>query len=98
YSGLDRIATAKQLTTGVTTRIFDNDLVERFNASVGQIYSCTPARTGLNSVDDDDRGSLVWAGDSYWRISDRWAARGGLQYVTRLDNVSQGNTVLEWRR
>lgn len=52
----------------------------------------------MNSVDDDDRGSLVWAGDSYWRISDRWAARGGLQYDTRLDNVSQGNTVLEWRR
>ncbi|WP_168403025.1 LPS assembly protein LptD [Erwinia amylovora] len=98
YSGLDRIASANQMTTGVTTRIFDNDLVERFNASVGQIYSFTPARTGLNSVDDDDRGSLVWAGDSYWRISDRWAARGGLQYDTRLDNVSQGNTVLEWRR
>ncbi|CAO95773.1 Organic solvent tolerance protein [Erwinia tasmaniensis Et1/99] len=98
YSGLDRIASANQMTTGVTTRIFDNDLVERFNASVGQIYSFTPARTGLNVTDDDDRGSLVWAGDSYWKISDRWAARGGLQYDTRLDNVSQGNAVLEWRR
>ncbi|WP_123337293.1 LPS assembly protein LptD [Erwinia sp. JUb26] len=98
YSGLDRIASANQLTTGVTTRIFDNDLVERFNASIGQIYSFTPARTGLNYTDDDDRGSLVWAGDTYWKISDRWAARGGLQYDTRLDNVSQGNAVLEWRR
>ena len=98
YSGLDRIASANQLTSGVTTRIFDNDLVERFNASVGQIYSFTPARTGLNTTDDDDRGSLVWAGDTYWKISDYWAARGGLQYDTRLDNVSQGNAVLEWRR
>ena len=98
YSGLDRIASANQVTTGVTTRIFDNDLVERFNASIGQIYSFTPARTGLNNTDKDDRGSLVWAGDSYWKISDRWAARGGLQYDTRLDNVSQGNAVLEWRR
>ncbi|MEJ4046338.1 LPS assembly protein LptD [Erwinia sp. SLM-02] len=98
YSGLDRIASANQVTTGVTTRIFDNDLVERFNASIGQIYSFTPARTGLNYTDDDDRGSLVWAGDTYWKISDRWAARGGLQYDTRLDNVSQGNAVLEWRR
>ncbi|QUG77161.1 LPS assembly protein LptD [Erwinia sp. E602] len=98
YSGLDRIASANQLTSGVTTRIFDNDLVERFNASVGQIYSFTPARTGLNTTDDDDRGSLVWAGDTYWKISDNWAARGGLQYDTRLDNVSQGNAVLEWRR
>ena len=98
YSGLDRIASANQLTTGITTRIFDNNLVERFNASIGQIYSFTPARTGLNHTNDDDRGSLVWAGDTYWKISDQWAARGGVQYDTRLDNVSQGNAVLEWRR
>ncbi len=98
YSGLDRIASANQVTTGVTTRIFDNDLVERFNASIGQIYSFTPARTGLNTTSNDDRGSLVWAGDSYWKISDQWAARGGLQYDTRLNNVSQGNAVLEWRQ
>lgn len=98
YSGLDRIASANQLTSGVTTRIFDNDLVERFNASIGQIYSFTPSRTGLESADNDDRGSLVWAGDTYWKISDRWGARGGLQYDTRLDDVSQGNAVLEYRR
>ena len=98
YSGLDRIASANQLTSGVTTRIFDTDLVERFNASVGQIYSFTPSRTGLESVDSDDRGSLVWAGDTYYRISDRWSTRGGVQYDTRLDNISQGNAVLEYRR
>ncbi|MGA7510277.1 MAG: LPS assembly protein LptD [Erwinia billingiae] len=98
YSGLDRIASANQVTSGVTTRIFDNDLVERFNASVGQIYSFTPSRTGLENADSDDRGSLVWAGDTYYRISDRWSTRGGLQYDTRLDNVSQGNAVLEYRR
>ncbi|CAK9886075.1 MAG: LPS-assembly protein LptD [Candidatus Erwinia impunctatus] len=98
YSGLDRIASANKLTSGVTTRIFDTDLIERFNASVGQIYSFTPSRTGLETADSDDRGSLVWAGDTYWKISDFWSARGGLQYDTRLDNVAQGNTVLEYRR
>ncbi|AXU96412.1 LPS assembly protein LptD [Erwinia persicina] len=98
YSGLDRIASANQVSTGVTSRIFDDQLVERFNASIGQIYSFTPARTGLNTTSDDDRGSLVWAGDSYWKISDRWAARGGLQYDTNLNDISQGNAVLEYRR
>lgn len=98
YSGLDRIASANQVTTGVTTRIFDNDLVERFNASVGQIYSFTPSRTGLETTDSDDRGSIEWAGDSFWKISDRWNARGGIQYDTRLNTVSQGNAVLEYRR
>ncbi len=98
YSGLDRIASANQLTSGVTTRIFDNDLVERFNASIGQIYSFTPSRTGLENADSDDRGSLMWAGDTYWKISDRWGARGGVQYDTSLKAVSQGNAVLEYRR
>jgi LPS-assembly protein len=40
----------------------------------------------------------VWAGDTYYRISDRWSTRGGIQYDTRLDNISQGNAVLEYRR
>ncbi|WHS98180.1 MAG: LPS-assembly protein LptD [Pantoea stewartii] len=99
YSGLDRIASANQVATGVTTRIYDNDLVERFNVSVGQIYSFTPSRTGVNQTNkDDDTGSLLWAGDTYWKISERWGVRGGLQYDTRLNNVAQGNTVLEYRR
>lgn len=99
YSGLDRIASADQVATGVTSRIYDSNLVERFNISVGQIYSFTPARTGIASIDDQDStGSLTWAGDTYWKISDRWGVRGGLQYDTKLDNVSQGNAVLEYRR
>ena len=99
YSGLDRIASANEVATGVTSRIYDNDLVERFNVSVGQIYSFTPSRTGVNQTNkEDDTGSLIWAGDTYWKISDRWGVRGGLQYDTKLDNVSQGNTVLEYRR
>ncbi len=99
YSGLDRIASANEVASGVTTRIYDNDLVERFNVSVGQIYSFTPSRTGVNQTNkEDDTGSLVWAGDTYWKISDRWGARGGLQYDTRLDNVAQGNAVVEYRQ
>ena len=99
YSGLDRIASANQVASGVTSRIYDSNLVERFNISVGQIYSFTPARTGIASIDDEDStGSLTWAGDTYWKISDRWGVRGGLQYDTKLDNVSQGNAILEYRR
>ncbi|OON39974.1 LPS assembly protein LptD [Izhakiella australiensis] len=101
YSGLDRIASANQLTTGVTTRIYDNDLVERFNASVGQIYSFTPSRTGVtNSYFDgnkDNTGTVIWAGDTYWKVSDNWSTRGGLQYDTRLNSVTTGNAVLEYR-
>lgn len=101
YSGLDRIASANQLAGGVTTRIYDDALVERFNASVGQIYYFTAPRTGdTSSIIDqnDDTGSLVWAGDSYWKIDNNWGVRGGLQYDTRLDSLSLGDAVLEYRK
>ncbi|AXF60616.1 MULTISPECIES: LPS assembly protein LptD [Leclercia] len=101
YGGLDRIASANQVTTGVTTRIYDDAAVERFNASVGQIYYFTEARTGDDNIQwekDDKKGSLVWAGDTYWRITDRWGLRSGVQYDTRLNNVATGSGSIEYRR
>ncbi|PLM53528.1 LPS assembly protein LptD, partial [Klebsiella michiganensis] len=101
YSGLDRIASANQVSTGVTSRVYDAAAVERFNISVGQIYYFTEARTGddnINWENNDTRGSLVWAGDTYWRIADDWGLRGGIQYDTRLDNVATGSGTVEYRR
>ncbi len=101
YGGLDRIASANQLTTGVTSRVYDDAQVERFNVSVGQIYYFTESRTGDDNVqweDDNKTGSLVWAGDTYWRMTDRWGLRGGVQYDTRLNNISTGSGTIEYRR
>ncbi|WP_448886471.1 LPS assembly protein LptD [Citrobacter telavivensis] len=101
YGGLDRIASANQVTTGVTSRVYDDAAVERFNVSVGQIYYFTESRTGDDNIqweNDDQTGSLVWAGDTYWRISDRWGLRGGIQYDTRLDSVATSSSSLEYRR
>lgn len=101
YSGLDRIASQNRVSTGLTTRIYDDALVERFNASVGQIYYFSRSRTGdrMTGYDNnDDTGSVAWAGDTYWKIDDRWGLRGGLQYDTRLNSVSLGNGVVEYRQ
>ncbi len=101
YGGLDRIASANQVTTGVTSRIYDDAAVERFNVSVGQIYYFTESRTGDDNINwekDSKTGSLVWAGDTYWRISDRWGLRGGVQYDTRLNNVANSTAAVEYRR
>lgn len=101
YSGLDRIASANQVTTRLTSRVYDAAAVERFNISVGQIYYFTESRTGddnINWENNDTTGSLVWAGDTYWRIADEWGLRGGIQYDTRLDNVATGNGTIEYRR
>ncbi|HHK9579662.1 TPA: LPS assembly protein LptD [Citrobacter braakii] len=101
YGGLDRIASANQVTTGVTSRVYDEAAVERFNISVGQIYYFTESRTGDDNIkweNDDKTGSLVWAGDTYWRISDRWGLRSGIQYDTRLDSVATSSSSIEYRR
>ncbi len=101
YGGLDRIASANQVTTGVTSRVYDDAAVERFNISVGQIYYFTESRTGDDHTEwenDDKTGSLVWAGDTYWRISDRWGLRSGIQYDTRLDSVATSSSSIEYRR
>ncbi|MFJ5427176.1 LPS assembly protein LptD, partial [Enterobacter sp. CER55] len=97
----DRIASANQLTTGVTTRVYDDAAVERFNVSVGQIYYFTESRTGDDNINwekDNKTGSLVWAGDTYWRMTDRWGLRGGVQYDTRLDNIANSSAAIEYRR
>ncbi|QLZ61419.1 LPS assembly protein LptD [Citrobacter freundii] len=101
YGGLDRIASANQVTTGVTSRVYDDAAVERFNISVGQIYYFTESRTGDDKIkweNDDQTGSLVWAGDTYWRISERWGLRSGIQYDTRLDSVATSSSSIEYRR
>jgi len=101
YGGLDRIASANQVTTGITSRIYDQEAVERFNVSLGQIYYFTESRTGDDNINwekDNKTGSLVWAGDTYWRISDRWGLRGGVQYDTRLNSVATSSSTLEYRR
>ncbi|NIY48086.1 LPS assembly protein LptD [Cedecea colo] len=101
YGGLDRIASANQVTTGLTSRIYDDAAIERFNVSVGQIYYFTKSRTGdetISSEKGNETGSVVWAGDTYWRMTDRWGLRGGVQYDTRLDNVATGNGAIEYRR
>jgi Organic solvent tolerance protein OstA len=101
YGGLDRIASANQVTTGITSRVYDEAAVERFNVSVGQIYYFTESRTGDDTTtwqNDNNTGSLVWAGDTYLRLTDRWGLRGGIQYDTRLDNVATSSSAIEYRR
>ncbi|WP_408605379.1 LPS assembly protein LptD [Candidatus Doolittlea endobia] len=101
YSGLDRISSSNQLAGGITTRIYDDQHVERFNASVGQIYYFLRPRTGDITGDWNDynnTGIVVLAGDSDWRISNQWRIRGSLQYESRLSSVALCNTVLEYKR
>ena len=80
--------------------MYDAAAVERFNISVGQIYYFTESRTGddnINWENNDTTGSLVWAGDTYWRMPMNGSARRD-PVRSRLDNVATGNGTIEYRR
>lgn len=101
YSGLDRIASSNKVSTGVTTRFYDQDKVERFNLSLGQIYYFNKSRTGDNNSHldkNDDTGSVTWATDTFWRIDNDIIFRAGMQYDTRINEVSLANAIFEYRR
>lgn len=101
YSGLDRIASANKVATGITTRFYDENKSERFNLSLGQIYYFTRSRTGdSNSALDQakDTGSITWATDANWYINNEMIVRSGLQYDTRINEVSLANAIFEYRK
>ncbi|WP_097032191.1 LPS assembly protein LptD [Sodalis endosymbiont of Henestaris halophilus] len=101
YSGLDRFSFANQLASGVTTRIYGDQLVERLNSSVGQIYYFSRLRSGdMTSTwnHHNNSSSVVWAGDCYWCINNQWGVSGSLQYNSHLNNVALGDAVLEYWR
>lgn len=100
YSGLDRIASANNIATGVTTRFYDESKVEKFNLSIGQITYFTKSKTSEHNTEIDknsDTGSITWASDNFWRITDDVIFRSGVQYDTRIDTISLANTILEYR-
>lgn len=100
YSGLDRIPSTNKISTGITTRFYDINKVERFNFSIGQTTYFTKSRTSENNTKLDrnsDTGSITWAADNFWQISDEIVFRGGVQYDTRLDAISLANSIFEYR-
>ena len=96
YSGLDRIASANQITLGGTTRFYDENANERFNLSAGQVYYLTPSRIDDMRENRTPKSSSSWSLESNWKITDAWNWRGSYQYDTQLNQVSLANTTLEF--
>ncbi|AKC31944.1 LPS assembly protein LptD [Candidatus Pantoea carbekii] len=94
YSGLDRISAANKITSSVTTHLYNNNLDEFFNFSLGQIYHFTPHNNQITQI--NDHTNTLWMGNAYWKINNRWHLRSGFQYNMSLNKVFQGNTSLEY--
>ena len=96
YSGLDRIASANQVTLGGTSRFFDENKEERFNIAVGQTYYLEPSRIDENRDNRTEGSSSSWAIEANWKINDPMRWRGGYQYDPQLGQVSLANTGIEY--
>lgn len=99
FSGLDRIASANQLTAGITTRFYDPNFTEQMNFSLGQIYYFKQSRTGDINLPTDKKektGSVSWATDGFLRLTPSTIIRGALQYDTRLNELSLANGIFEY--
>lgn len=98
YSGLDRIASANQITLGGTTRFFsDKNGAEIFNLSAGQIYYLTPSKVDSTSGNSTANRSSSWAIEANWKFHPQWNWHGGYQYDTRLNETALANASLQYK-
>lgn len=97
YSGLDRIASANQITFGGTTRFFkDSTGDEVFNFSAGQIYYIRPSKID-DSANSQSGRSSSWSLESNWKFHPKWNWHGAYQYDTRLNKTALANMSLQYK-
>ena len=77
YSGADRQMNANNLTAAVTTRLLDDNGVERLSASVGQIRYFNQQRVQLPNGPTTTGAPTDWAGSNYvaqlnMQLNDDW--------------------------
>jgi len=92
FSGADRQMDANNLTAAVTSRLLDENGVERLSASIGQIRYFTPQRV-LGSD---------WSGSSYVaqlsaQLSDRWRLNSAYQWSPNTHQNEMGTLELQRR-
>ena len=99
YAGLDRISDANNVSMGLTSRVFDDQSVERVRVTVGQAYSLTQPRVTLlpNQADSSNsRSLLTFEGDVH--PSDPWFLKARMLYNTEESRMSLGSSAVEYRQ
>ncbi|MBY5948120.1 LPS assembly protein LptD [Photobacterium rosenbergii] len=97
YSSVDRIAAANQFTVGASTRYFDNNFVERFNLSVGQIFYINDSGRNLDTSDETSPNYSATALESDFNYDDWLFFHGGLQYDASKKDLQFANGAIEYR-
>ncbi|EIN4361095.1 LPS assembly protein LptD [Vibrio parahaemolyticus] len=99
YSGIDKIASANQLSYGASTRFFDDDDKERLNVSFGQIYYFDKKTKISNSpnIPDETTNYSSWAVEADFNYNDYLFYHGGVQYDIDLSSMQLANSTLEYQ-
>ncbi|MEO8747024.1 MAG: LPS assembly protein LptD [Rhodanobacter sp.] len=95
YSGADRQMNANNLTGAITSRLLDENGVERLSASFGQIRYFTPQRVQLPTGQETVAPGTDWGGSDYvaqldLQLSSRWRFSSAYQWNpnTRRSDVA----------
>ncbi len=99
YGGIDKIASANQLSYGASTRFFDDDYKERLNVSFGQIYYFDKKTKLSNNptAPDQTTNYSSWAVEVDFNVNDYLFYHGGIQYDIDLSSMQLGNSTLEYQ-
>ncbi|MFA0469283.1 LPS assembly protein LptD [Vibrio sp. 10N.222.51.E8] len=99
YSGVDRIASANQISYGASSRFFDDEYKERLNISFGQIFYID--KDTKQTLDNDDSGKKTnyssWAIEMDFNYDDYLFYHGGVQYDIDTTAMQLANSTLEYR-
>ncbi|WP_086773817.1 LPS assembly protein LptD [Vibrio coralliirubri] len=99
YSGVDRIASANQISYGASSRFFDDEYKERLNISFGQIfYIDKDTKQTLDNDDSDKKTNYSsWAIEMDFNYDDYLFYHGGVQYDIDSTAMQLANSTLEYR-
>lgn len=99
YSGVDRIASANQISYGASSRFFDDEYRERLNISFGQIfYIDKDTKQTLDSNDSSNKTNYSsWAIEMDFNYDDYLFYHGGVQYDIDTTAMQLANSTLEYR-
>ncbi|MCG9552263.1 LPS assembly protein LptD [Vibrio sp. Isolate31] len=99
YSGVDRIASANQISYGASSRFFDDEYKERLNISFGQIFYIDKDTKQTLGNDDSDKKTNYssWAIEMDFNYDDYLFYHGGVQYDIDSSSMQLANSTLEYR-
>ena len=102
FSGAARQMNANNLTAALTTRLLDDDGVERLSASIGQIHYFTPQRVQLPNGPVTSATPTDWTRSDYVaqlgvQLNDRWRLNSAYQWSPNTRQTDLGTLELQRR-